>query len=193
MLQWFHHSRVGHRQGVAQVHTHAHSEVAPGMDKTHHCAAATEERFFWNLNLCFSQSPKRKLQLHELPTRQLHRRVRKQQHGIFVINLIGNSLLKYPRDDRDENSLVASHPTLCVLLGRSNPSDVGSHLAHRLERICINGWEFQQQLQSKGMCTDKTPVNCYTLPNQVNSQGGDSLYQAEQVTVYDRHSCAEIS
>lgn len=44
------------------------------------------------------------------------------------------------------------------------------------------------------MCTNKTPANCYTLPNQVNSQVcEDSLYQAEQVTVYDRHGCAEIS
>lgn len=27
-----------------------------------------------------------------------------------MINLIGSSLLKYPRDDREENSLVATQP-----------------------------------------------------------------------------------
>lgn len=33
--------------------------------------------------------------------------------AVFVITLIGNSLLKYPRDDRDENSLVATQPFVC--------------------------------------------------------------------------------
>ena len=33
--------------------------------------------------------------------------------AVLVINLIGNSLLKYLRDDRDESSLVATQSFAC--------------------------------------------------------------------------------